>query len=610
MNIDTLVESFYRKADNEDLINEVLKFFLIEGDIGMPPKATFEWSMIPDIPISEIGWSDVSEDEEGALILGPQRALLQQYLDNIGSPGGTFQEQIASLQEFYGAGGAQQLLSTAQTPADGIAKLISYLVFYKTLTKVVTNFNAASAGFSFESFLAVLLNGKQIEANTGTIADFLTGDNTPISLKLYTKLKVGGSWRDLVKDIIEPQFSHPWKGKNGALGNAMRYVSGIKTLTGDGLKQKGEIKLYQFDITLDNIVDIMLKSMHPDIVKMPLSLIRDGVDVAEALPSAELVPSNEEMETMLTDAFYENLPKIEVPEILKQISPDFPSADFLDLDDGIFDTLAYPKEPKAGPQNVFNKWKGGLAFTTMSIRGSVNENTLVYSNIIEPVFQSKYSENTTYLNASTKEKKQITAYLKTLGVIIAKIHNKIVEKYSNTEIAQARAASLQGVDWPTVRPGKVAEVEYNKEIAATHAEIKEFYDGLDVEGKKRALLNTYGIVYGGAGGITQWDMNENQATSKSYPVESIELGELRIGGAYVEAMLKEVGALLNDEIFTVFTSLQTLSDSLNSFFAGGLSDDGKALQAITSAQEIQKKTAESSGVDPRQLGLPGIPQKE
>jgi hypothetical protein len=87
-------------------------------------------------------------------------------------------------------------------------------------------------------------------------------------------------------------------------------------------------------------------------------------------------------------------------------------------------------------------------------------------------------------------------------------------------------------------------------------------------------------------------------------VEAQYLGELRIGGVHVEAMLKEVGALLNDEIFTVFTSLQTLSDSLNSFFAGGLSDDGKAMQAITSAQDIQKKTAESSGVDPHQLGLP------
>tara|TARA_R110002124_G_scaffold16676_2_gene70952 strand:- start:290 stop:2002 length:1713 start_codon:yes stop_codon:yes gene_type:complete len=570
--------------------------------------------MIPDIPISEIGWSDVStvKDEEGKeqTILGPQRALLQQYLDNIGSPGGTFAEQIASLQEFYGPGGAQQLMSSATTPAEAIAKLVSYLVFYKTLTKVVTNFNASSAGFSFESFLAVLLNGKQIEANTGTIADFLTGDDIPVSLKLYTKLHVGGSWRDLVKDITDPQFSHPWKGKDGAQGNAMRYVSGIKTLSGAGLKQKGEINLYQFDITLDNIVDIMLGSMHPDVVKMPLSLIQGGADVAAMIPSAEQAPSNEEMETMLTDAFYENLPKIEVPEILKQIAPDFPNADFLDQPNGIFDTLAYPKEPKEGPQNVFNKWKG-LALTPMTIRGSVNQNTLVYTNIIEPVFLSKYSENTTYLNASKGEKKLITAYLKTLGIVIAKIHNNIVDKYSNTEIARAREAALSTVEWPSVRFGNKGETEYNEKVEATHEEIKEFYDGLDAEGKKGALKNTYGILASGTkSAVNQWDLNEKQATDSSYPVEAIHLGELRIGGAYVEAMLKEVGKLLNEEIFSVFTSLKTLSDSLNSFFAGGLSDDGKALEAITSAQDIQKKTAESSGVDPRQLGLPGIGQEE
>ncbi len=615
MNIDTLVENFYNKMDeNEGLINEVLKFLLVEADASTPPRATFEWSMIPDIPISEIGWSDVStvKDEEGKeqTILGPQRALLQQYLDNIGSPNGTFEEQIASLQAFYGPEGPKQLMSSAATPAEAIAKLVSYLVFYKTLTKVVTNFNASSAGFSFESFLAVLLNGKQIEANTGTIADFLTGDDVPVSLKLYTKLHVGGSWRDLVKDIVDPQFSHPWAGKGGAKGNAMRYVSGIKTLSGDGLKQKGEINLYQFDITLDNIVDIMLGSMHPDVVKMPLSLIQGGVDVAAEIPSAEQIPSNEELEAMLTDAFAQNLADIEVPEIFKEIAPDgFPNEEFIDGPGGIFDTLAYPKEPKTGAQDVFNAWKGALALTQMYFRG--RDSTKVYSQIIKPVFDSKYSQTSGYLNASKGERKAIDTYLKTLGVVIAKIHNKIVDKYSNTEIARAREAALSTVQWPSVRFGKKGETEYNKEVEATHEEIKEFYDGLDVEGKKRALKNTYGILASGTkGAITQWDLNEKQAKGEIGAVEAIHLGELRIGGAYVEAMLKEVGQLLNGEIFSVFTSLKTLSDSLNSFFAGGLSDDGKALEAISSAQDIQKKTAESSGADPRQLGLPGMGQEE
>ena len=101
MNIDALVESFYSKKDEtENIVAEVLKLLLTEQDAKMPPKARFDWSMIPDIPVSEIGWSDVSTTEEGVDIPSEQRALLQQYLDNIGSPGASFEEQIKSLEEF------------------------------------------------------------------------------------------------------------------------------------------------------------------------------------------------------------------------------------------------------------------------------------------------------------------------------------------------------------------------------------------------------------------------------------------------------------------------------------------------------------------------------
>jgi len=104
-----------------------------------PPRATFDWTMIPDIPISEIGWSDVTTvevDGETKTILGPQRELLQQYLNNIGKPDGTFGEQIKSLQNFYSPSGPQEIVAGSEDSVEKIRKLISYLVFYKTLTKV------------------------------------------------------------------------------------------------------------------------------------------------------------------------------------------------------------------------------------------------------------------------------------------------------------------------------------------------------------------------------------------------------------------------------------------------------------------------------------------
>jgi len=81
MNLDALVESFYQKADNEDLINEVLQFLITETK---KRNITLSWDGIPDIPISEIPWSSVETVEgEGADIQGPERQQLLQFLDNI-----------------------------------------------------------------------------------------------------------------------------------------------------------------------------------------------------------------------------------------------------------------------------------------------------------------------------------------------------------------------------------------------------------------------------------------------------------------------------------------------------------------------------------------------
>lgn len=69
---------------------------------------------------------------------------------------------------------------------------------------MITNFNASSAGFNFEAFLAVLLGGSQIPASGATtIADLTTSDGTPISLKLYNEktVKAGGSYNDLISDL-------------------------------------------------------------------------------------------------------------------------------------------------------------------------------------------------------------------------------------------------------------------------------------------------------------------------------------------------------------------------------------------------------------------------
>jgi hypothetical protein len=185
---------------------------------------------LPDIPLTEIGWSKLNT-EEGGEIKGAGRTMLEAYLKNV--PGKDLSEKIAGLDKFYSTGFGQ--ISTKNT-SELISKVMAYLVFYKTLTRIITNFNAASAGFTFEAFLATLTDGNQIPANKGTIADYTTGANIPISLKLYAEgsVQTGGSFTDLVNDVVEPKFSHP-------SGNAMRYVVFVPRICQANLESRKEV---------------------------------------------------------------------------------------------------------------------------------------------------------------------------------------------------------------------------------------------------------------------------------------------------------------------------------------------------------------------------------
>ena len=152
MNIDKLVKSFYSdKDETESLINEVMKFLVGETkpvarvlleEQGM----TLTWDGIPDIPISEIPWSDVKTVDGGADIQGPQRVQLMQFLDNI--EGDDLEDKVEGLAKFYDADPSALLDKTKDMSAkEKISAALGYLTFFKTLTKIIAHFNA-SCGLS------------------------------------------------------------------------------------------------------------------------------------------------------------------------------------------------------------------------------------------------------------------------------------------------------------------------------------------------------------------------------------------------------------------------------------------------------------------------------
>ena len=275
-----------------NLINEVLDSNLkleekvIEEQSG---DMTLTYNAIPEIPLSEIGWSQLETREGGIEVPSQERQQLQDFLSNI--PGKDVGEKMRELNKFFEGDEAylKQAGFIGGAGAEGAAKLISYLVFYKTLTTIITHFNAASAGFSFESFLAVLLGGKQIPTGQQTIADMVDGEGTPISLKLYKEgqLKVGGSFTDLANDLVR-------------LGE-MQYVSVTKELSGEGLEQKGKLDFYRFNFNLDNVFNIISKSVgthSPKTILLPKPFMDSNGENVEGIPGRKAkLPSPEELET-------------------------------------------------------------------------------------------------------------------------------------------------------------------------------------------------------------------------------------------------------------------------------------------------------------------------
>jgi len=502
--------------------------------------------MIPDIEVSEIGWSDVSTPEGGTEIKGEQRQLLEGYLENI--KGSDLAEKIASVSQFYANGAGLISEQAGEDRTKRIVQAISYLVFYKTLTKVITNFNASSAGFSFESFLSALVNGYQIKANTGTIADYIdrsTGAEIPVSLKLYKEgsLDVGGSYTDLVRDLTMtwPKGPQPWV---STFPNAMRYVICTKTLDGEGLEQVGQIDFYQFDFTLNNVMDILVSSRLSEVIRLPtvvLSAIQAGQQSGATerlgLAARDKQVSAEELTPKFNDELWKQVKTIVDNE-------DSPLQQFEEDDmKKLLDELNWEKNDE-----IFNNNK---------VRGSGKLN----SKLIGKIVKKLYSD----IDGDGKQE------------FLVSMRDAIID--ANLALVASQTAATKKSE----RKNQIAQMIANGEFLSPEDSARE-YKVLGASQKRQALLNTLGYLE-----THHFALNQTQSTNPGEPTNTLNLGSIMVGRQMVANAMENVRELLNEEVYEIFQSLKILSDSLNQFFAGGLENDELATSAIGNAESISSK---------------------
>ena len=534
-----------------NLINEVLDINLkldkkvIKEEAG---SMTLTYNAIPEIPLSEIGWSQL-ETREGGEIPSEQRKQLQDFLSRI--PGNDIAEKMKELNRFFEGDETylrQQGFIGEGGGASAAANIISYLTFYKTLTTIVTHFNAASAGFSFESFLAVLLNGYQVPTNSQTIADLVSrlgGKETPISLKLYKEgqLEAGGSFTDLCNDLVS-------KGE-------MQYVCVTKALQGKGLEQKGQLEFYRFNFNLDNVFNIISKSSgttSPKSVLLPKTFIESGGKNVEELPTKKLeLPSPEEVESTFADALRQEFQN-DKEKIEAELGP-------IDIEK-ILQILDY-----ANDESLVSGERG---------KGKIK--TGVVNNKLHGLFSDKVKNK----SAMSKTK---------LGLAIIKANDDVVlTKYAKGELVALRQKQINDLYF------------YEKDIKVLIKNSVDFYNQADEATKKKALLVSKGYIDTEHFKLNQTMIANIDKLAQPTPgnlfpdgqsKSKIEGATINIGVDNVKKMLDRVTGELNQIVFGIFTSLKSLTQQLQSYFAGGLKNDQEAEEARKSAISIEQKTAET-----------------
>jgi len=594
MNINALVESFYNKEDEtESLINEVMKLLIVETEAR---KLTLTWDGIPDIPISEIPWSDVKTVEgEGADIQGPQRMQLMQFLDDI--QGDDLEDKIAGIAKFYDAD-VSQLTAAAEglSPKEQISYALGYLTFFKTLTKIIAHFNASSAGFSFEAFLGVLLGGKQIATGEGTIADLVDQQGVPISLKLYTEgqLKVGGSFTDLVNDIRNY--------------GQMQYVAVTKDL--DDEKQSGTLNFYRFNFTLDNLGTILLNAgiHNPDLMRLP----RGFIDSPEGFADIEIPapPTVKELEEL-----YHNR--------VAELGARFPK-----------DVLVNAIKLVGLPEDTSRlKTKYNQTFGRDEIKGVIGKSDNVNTIMLAYKMGVLPEEALELLKArgmdkNEKQRKPSAEWVRTYGdtvMLAVDIYNEVVlaayndvVKLTNRNIAARQELIKRGggvYDTRGQGKDKTEGVEGKARATASVAA----YNALSPELKKKALLLTHGYVNTDQFDLTQprvlgiqklaagKQIGDNDEETEEAPIteaqdtgsvgvfpagqKQVKIGSIEVGQEKVIVLLERVSEIIDTSVFEIFEDLKKLTTNIQAYFGNNLQDDKLATAAIDASESIGTKTA-------------------
>ena len=521
---------------------------------------TLSYDAIPEIPISELGWSQLNT-REGKSVPSEQRQQLINFLKRIPPTDGDIVQKINELNKFFEADEQYMyergfdMMGQGNVSANAVSNVLAYLTFYNTLTTIITHFIASSAGFSFESFISALVNGEQIDAKgqERTIADMKDGKGTYISLKLYREgqLKVGGSFSDLAHDL--------------KLRGEMQYLNVTKDLTKstNPLEQEGILRFYRFNFNLDNVFNIVSKSsgQHKDCVLLPKTFLDSKGASIEGIPTkATMMPSPEQLETEYEENVLKRF-KQNKEQIEKELGP---------VDEELI-KLMIRNFNYSNSQALNSPYKHGKA-------------RLKPARVID-LIRSQFA-NREGLAVSLRTGGEVKK-TKLFQDLVAANDEDILKKYKPDDLAKLRRGAMTELYYY----GDMSDEERRK-ISV------DFYNDASPEIKKKCLEVSKGNVDN-----LQFELNQNMVKNidqlaapkpgNLFPegqTKSGPIAELKIGRNNIQKMLNNIRGELNEIVFGIFKSLKSLTQQLQAYFSGGLVNNNLAQGAEDAAQEIQDQT--------------------
>lgn len=556
-NIDLIVEEFLSKGNKpfpeltfEDLcgvIEEQLAVFqpMLQEE-PTQEEISVIWNGIPELQMSELAWGAATG--EGG-VPSDARVQLERFLSHVGvSEEDDIKVKLSALESFYtrkeSTGETKGVDKTSLAAAgidtgdarETIGRILGYLTFYKTLTMILQNFNASAAGFTFESFMAVLLGGEQIPTGNQTIADLTSKSGKPISLKLLDSKgdSVKGSYFMLIDDLA---------GRGSMPVERMEYLVCLKTLTGEGPTLEGVIKFQRFYYDYENVLDFLSAAGGKKANNLRLPLDETGAmpNATRQLSYTEPVPN------------YSGQP-------VNDDKQDWWQANF----DEAFQTAAN----ELGIDNAGNYKESVFRLQSEDGEG-YKRNEEWYQAVA-----NLYPEVTANSKAATKR----NAIAHPALILARRVNELLIAGHDRLIAAAIKARSAAGASAASLP--NYASVEDSVRV------LRELHDSGDREAFFDAMTNTYGYVTN-----KQWIVTGTQIEdiTKSIGEESY-LGRLFIGQSYVHEMVNMYAEIMNDKVFEIFRELKVLTASLQDFFTGGLQPQA-AQAAINSSNSIGEKTA-------------------